>query len=847
MSDNTVFFNDIDGRASVFNAIDDNKFTRLTGNGYIDLKDYAVKGDLLVSDVNISDFRGYFSDYVNASGLCDLTVSVDGYMNSINVICNGSFRRVTFNGKNYSNVTLTASIANSESFAVDLFMEKEPETLHLYAEDYNIRNRSVGRAGLSADNISAIELLELYSMSPLGTREESRKFLSYLPSLTGGDINARMEICGSLDSLSGKGSLTGTDIVCGSEHMQNMNLEIELDKGVVNMPDLTLEFPDIYITASAFPLYDKDSVTNTNLSVINLPVSRVSNYTSIKNLDGLLTVDALIEGNVKSPSISASVDLQHPSYNNIRIDRISAGRIVLDGNKLDFSKGLKLLIGDYSAVLRGTIPWNSDTMRPDEEGDLDIRFDMDRQNLAFADTLYAARRSEPSDGIFDSHISVTGSLSKPVIEGYMNIEEGTVCPAGTLVISDINGNVTLSNNGGTGPLLITFNDCSFSDDQGKRNACVITDGSYIKLASLKDSEMDISCILDDYHLDAGGITPYQERIKGNISGRLTASGPLSSPLITDNGTPVTVEKLYCSVSRLSQKDEEETDMDESIKAAQENTELMGFDGRPREPVPARSFDPRFDISLRADSCDIRPPMTKISCDTSATVKGTLSDPRIVADGVVRSGRVLLHVARLRINKGSNVRFTYIDHTPDAILDASAFTDVRTTDRLGINNSYRVTVNLSGSIKDMNMEMTSDPEGLNETEIMSAIGKFGISKNGLTGNSYEFNPVNMAASVGISTIMSPIEDFFVDTMGIDVLSFDYMDNEYAIVNVEKTFGKRYFISFYQNFLNNDSASSHTGISKWELKAGAKLFNKYRLTLGTNDNREVKAEISFGMSF
>ncbi|MBR4748160.1 MAG: translocation/assembly module TamB domain-containing protein [Abditibacteriota bacterium] len=847
VSDNTVYFNDIDGRASVFNAIDDNKFTRVTGNGYIDLKDYGVKGDLLVSDVNISDFRGYFSDYVNASGLCDLTVSVDGYMNSLNVTCNGAFRRVTFNGKNYSNVTLSASLLHSESVALDLFMEKDPETLHLYAEDYNIRTRSVGRAGLNADNISAIELLELYSMSPLGVKDESRKFLSYLPSLTGGDINAELEINGSIDSLSGKGSLTGTDIICGSEHMQNMNLELEMDKGVINMPDLTLEFPDIYITADAYPLYDKDKRTNTNLSVINLPVSRVSNYTSVKNLDGLLTVDALIEGRITSPSISASLDLQHPSYNGIRVDRISAGKIVLDGDKLDFSKGLKLLIGDYSAVVYGSVPWDSETMRPDRDGELDIHFDMDRQNLAFADTLYASNSTKPSDGIFDSHISVTGSIAKPVIEGYVNIEEGTVCPAGTLTLNNINGNVTLSNNGGTEPLLITFRDCSFSDDQGKPNACVITDGSYIRVASLQDSEMDISCIFDDYHLDAGGITSYQEKIRGTINGTLTASGSLSAPLITDNGTPVTVDKLYCSVAKLSQKTEEDTDMDDSIKAARENTELMGFAGPPPAPRPARSFDPVFDINLRADNCDIRPPMTKISCDTSATIKGTLSDPDIAADGVVRSGRVLLHVARLRINKGSNVRFTYADHTPDAILDASAFTDVRTTDKLGINNSYRVTVNLSGSIKNMNMEMTSDPEGLNETEILSAIGKFGISKNGLTGNSYEFNPVNMAASVGISTIMSPIEDFFVDTMGVDVLSFDYMDKEYALVNIEKTFGKRYFISFYQNFLNTNSSSSHTGISKWELKAGAKLFNKYRLTLGTNDNHEVKAEISFGMSF
>ncbi len=843
--DNVVYFNDVDGRASVFNAIDDNKFTRITGNGLINLKDYEVKGSLLVSDVNISDFRGYYSDYVNASGICDFSVEIDGYMNRLNVDAKGEFRRVTFNGKNYSNVNLTAAMRASETVQMKFYMEKDEETLSVFADDYNIKTQNIGSAGISARNISAIELLELYSMSPFGAKDESRKFLSYLPSLTGGEINADFVVSGKTDSISGKGSLTGKNITCGSEHMQSLVVKIDLDKGVVNMPELTMEFPDIYITADAFPLLGPDRKTHTNLNIINLPVSRISNYTSVKNLEGLLTVDAQVEGSLTSPEITASLDLQHPSYSGFGIDRISAGKIVVRDDKIDLSNGLRLLIGDHSASIYGSVPWDSEKMRVDTQGPLDINFAMDRQKLSFVDEYFAHSEDQSSDGIFDSRITIQGSISKPDIEGYMTFEEGRISPVGDMVLENINGTIGFSNDHGNEPLLVTFSGLSFSDNKSKPDSCKVSDDSYIRIASLKDSEVSMNCVLDNYYLSGGNITQFGDRIRGTVNGNITVSGSLLKPYISDNGEPVTVDGLYCSLSSLSRKDAEEEKL-QAEDGTSATDQLFGAPASYRLPEP-RAFDPQFDVHLVADNCDIRPPMTKVTCDASASVTGSLSNPTIRAYGTVRSGRVLLHVARLRINKGSEVRFTYADHEPDTYLNASAFTDVRTTDRLGINNSYRVTVDLTGSVNNMNMQMKSDPEGLNETEILSAIGKFGISKNVLTGNSYVFNPVNVAASVGISTIMSPIEDFFVDNLGLDVFSFDYMEDEYAIVNVEKNFGKRYFISFYQNFMNNKSAGSHTGIAKWELKAGTRLFNRYKLAIGTDDSRDLKAEISFGMSF
>lgn len=829
-----IYLNNLDGRASNFNVIDEDRYTSIDGYVSCNIKTKKIDGNINLNNINISDFQEYTENYATFSGTCNLNCNISGTLDKINLDLKGIFRRMSINGKTYRNVSVISSLVNSTYVNFSLNMQKELQQLNINLKDFNLKNKNIGALNLNANNISAVELLDLFSMSPFGNKTATRKALSKIPQLTGGLLNLTVSLSGKPNEMSGESEITGGDIVLGDEIINKVTAKIEMNNGIINMPEFKLESTEIMVSANAFPLLGKDMKTNIDLSIINVPLSKISNYYKIKGISGKLACDAVISGNIKSPEIMISADIQDPALNNIKINRITTSKITLLDDSIDVQNGIQIMIGDYSAEIKGKIPWDYKTYSIPDNKPIDMAFIMDNQDLTFLETLIPKITPKTTKGTFDSKITLSGTIAKPNYDGYIKISNGEIHSLNNINLQNINSDININNTAANNGLAININSFYASDNKNKDSAIEIKKDSKIELYKDGTSNIDLECNLNNYFFAAKDISNMKENISANIDGKIIVTGNIKKPIITNNGEAIKITNLSYSFSIPKSNTTIQTDI---LKKTVVKTNISKTNG----------FNPSFDLAVNAYNAYVYPPFTKLKANATATLKGDLNNPIITGNAVVSEGRVLLQVARLRITKGSRVDFSYYNHIPKTEIKASGFTDVRTYDKLGSSNNYRITVDITGPLDNMNINMKSDPEGLSDQEMISAVGKFGIKQNEAGENVYDINVQDTIASVGISTIISPIEDFLIENVGIDLLSFDYKAGEYAIINVEKNFGRKFFLSFYNNFYYNEDQYTYNNISEWELKAGTRLWNRYKLTLGINSEKEVKAELSVGFSF
>ncbi|GEM_PF-3319022 len=250
----------------------------------------------------------------------------------------------------------------------------------------------------------------------------------------------------------------------------------------------------------------------------------------------------------------------------------------------------------------------------------------------------------------------------------------------------------------------------------------------------------------------------------------------------------------------------------------------------------------------------------------ATLKGSLSSPRLNADFLTDHGSIRLPGGVVRVDRGGQISVAY---KPDSATGTGATASISiqgrsqiTVNRQGLGTQrYDVTLDMNGDLLRENgirFEATSDPSDLTQSEILNALGGTqylqGISEG---GSSTERNVRNALAGFALPGLLDTFTGGIGRALGLDYLSLEYNQYDQATVSFARS------LPFGFSFQGRQQVGTPTpgyrsiydlrlsyNLASLQRKGSSKLLNKLsRLTfsVGTDQDRPWKTSVEYGTRF
>lgn len=874
--DNTVSFSNVHGDSVYYNVLETDSFGSLSGNGSYNIDTGSILCNIDLKNISLTEFRDYTSEYANINGLMQLNCKIYGTAKheNVNINCDTeiSVPFMSLNGKSYRNTRFEGHLRDSDLLSGNFSLSKDSQSLTGNIEEFSVKNRMLKNGSLEIKNFSVNDIREIFYLSPIAKKPSVTKILNEIPVITEGEIQASLTCTGSLDSLEGKAEITATDINADFDRLKYIKASLTAKDGKVDLNEIDVKGTEFSLRGSAYPLFDRYN-SDINLSMENLPLERFGKYINIENTKGNLSATANIKGDIRKPSVRASAKIDSPVIGNAEMVSLTVPEITVDEEYINISKEAYLSITDNNTVnLSGKIPADIFSENSSRK-ELLLNIKAPEQDLDFIETFLPHIAKGTTKGSFYAETSISGTPKDPKIDGIIQVREGEVHTIGNTCLQNISLDAKMVNTEDRS-LLIDINDLSMSDNKGKENSLKCSN-SYIKIANisgqsisqprtyqgfrnrrtsnldsiLSASEINIEANLDSFFYKCRNFTAYRDEAQCTVNGNITVKGNLKEPLIYSEN-PIIISGL--SLSAKSGTDQNTENQNAIIALAnRQNDILLSYNdasnyeeiviGRNREKSFGNAITPRLDLSVKADNCDIKIPATVLKTNCEAKISGIVQNPAVNGSVLIDSGKTSFQIARARFVKGSAINFSYENGIPKIDMNLEAFSNVHYTDKTGYDERYKINIYITGGLDSYAIKLESDPEGLTEKEILTAFT--GIKQNSI-------NAKESLARLGANTILSPIEDFFVSELGFSSLGFEFSENNYAIINIERSFGNKFYGSFYSNLYNRNQTVKnqlYKNIYNWELKFGYKLNKQFRINLKINDQKDKAVDFTYSIRF
>jgi autotransporter translocation and assembly factor TamB len=275
-----------------------------------------------------------------------------------------------------------------------------------------------------------------------------------------GDIRANGDGEKPMD-ISIDGSLENIILNAGQHNWVNKSpISFELKNRKFNLDSLQMDSKDgnILISASAELSSSKNNLSGQNDQKININANAKINDFDLsvasdimqtpKPLKGKLDFDAIINGDVNSPNISAKIDGSEIAYDQINIDSFSSD-VTYKDNLLEVPRFLmKAFNGE--ANLTYSMPLDlkdKDAFLPQKLMDKNIRLSLDAKDMDIGFLSKLVPAVELSQGKVDSvHLDVAGRIKQPRINGMVSLKDGFIkLKSSPVPIDKINGQISIQN------------------------------------------------------------------------------------------------------------------------------------------------------------------------------------------------------------------------------------------------------------------------------------------------------------------------------------------------------------------------------------------------------------------
>lgn len=242
---------------------------------------------------------------------------------------------------------------------------------------------------------------------------------------TSGFINGRVDVGGTLKNPDI--TLTGTidDIVVGGNPWGTANLEVTLQDKKVTIKKGQLPIGSGMLAVVGTADLDGDS--DIQIAANNVAIEALMPLMKEPiPASGNIHFIANITGKTLNPHVELSSEITGASYNGVGLDRVYAMATMED--KVIHLQQLVGQRGEYKAKLRGTVPlaafYTSGYLPPGDTSAMDVTLDVNEADLAVLPLMFPTITK--GEGPLKGALHITGNYDQPLVNGTISVENGLI-------------------------------------------------------------------------------------------------------------------------------------------------------------------------------------------------------------------------------------------------------------------------------------------------------------------------------------------------------------------------------------------------------------------------------------
>jgi translocation and assembly module TamB len=755
--------------------------------------------------------------YAALSGAADIAGRVSGTTRQPNVSASVSSAGLTINTGKFDRFAGDVTWDGTTFAASNVSLGGSHGELSAKRAAYDRKEKTVAVEGGALRDFPFPLLYTLVADSPYLARTEAQQLRSILSRLRrpdSGALTGSFSGSGPLDQLEASANLSAREINIGQVKNVQMELAAASRRGLVSLDSFRA-------TAGAMSVEGRGTLSaggNTDLEIdaYNVDLAALVPAAGPIDVTGTATVRASVQGPIRSPNVTASVEMVDPIIYGIAFERLRASQITISQNAVEISRVI-LEREVHSATLYGTLPWDWSTLTVPADQPIDLHGAMEEQSLDVFALFWDAVAGNRTAGRLTARLDVTGTITNPVLSGTMKVRDGTVG------IKDIETNFTNLQA-----------DLRFDKDfvvverltgaSSAKGTFEVVPGGTISLRNVIGPAtgqpvgvMDLTVRAQDMSVAEQDLFHYQERVSGTFStagGGLKLSGPLMEPAIAGKVSVASMTAMLSPAPKV-------------------------------EPRPL-GFNPTFDLDFElAHDFWFRNPNLVALMQGSVHLGGRLTGPEVTPDLTIRSGRIRLAPQYMRITKGTiRVPLTGRD-AGRLVVDVTAQTPVTATSLTGTRRRYTIVLSVRGPLGDLgpeNIDVVSEPPGLSRQEILAALGHvediFGGGEPALRQQLSEV--FTLAVS---PVVFGPLETAFIEALRLEEFNIEYGIEQPLAVFASKKLFDGIYLSYWQIVSGVQTITGTT----YSLKISYRVRDWLDIGWGTDSRRIRVLEATYGHRF
>ncbi|MEN6356190.1 MAG: translocation/assembly module TamB domain-containing protein [Armatimonadota bacterium] len=812
----------VDNKLEISEASLTSQEAKATADGSVLLDTGVVSLTFGVSDFDMARLQDKTGDYAVVGGKAHAQGFVTGSITNPKIVFSSAIDNLIVDYVKFDQAKLDAVYSDGLVENASAVLARGNQSVSIQANGYNPETNCLASANGTVKNVNIPELWNMFRSSPY-LRSESgarlRESLARTPRFTGGLINGKFSMSGCMSNPSGAVHLVASDVGVDTSRIETVVLDASLSDGTINLDQLTAASGSASIIASGnYKIADRKIQLDS--SAANIDISRLSPWLGENTPGGTLSADFRIRGNIGSPSVTVSVEVAKPSFKGRTFDFLRTSRIVISSDKIEFPDVI-LASGSHQVVARGYLPWDWSTLTVPSNKPIEITAQLNRQDLSVLSTF--STMIEPGEqggttGSIEAALNIKGTLAAPVLAGSLTIENGTVALRNfSNKFNNININVSFDGN------KVLVNQFSIASSLG--GTLSIVPGGYITIGPSGATQTNLLIAANGFSVAETNALGMQEDVSLQFDAGLSVTGDPKAPLVTnaDLGTVAGGISIH----------------DSHISFVAPNV--------PTSPLLAMpAVNPTFNVAVRiGENVVLAPPTMTLMVTGDGLISGSLASPVVVFDPIrIEEGTLRLAVSRLTVAPGGTLYVRYAPpDEPVLRVNFKATTNVTAMDSFGQRQRYEITVAVSGTVKNLSIELSSDPSGLSKEQILAALGHVsGIFATGESGLQNELG--NILTAVGTSTIFAPVESLFVEQLGFEQFTLEYALGQPLALYVSRRMVGNLYISYY-GYLTSDFTSPSD--VAYLLGLSYRINPNYQVSVFVDDQQSGSFQIQYTRAF
>ncbi|MCL6628330.1 MAG: translocation/assembly module TamB domain-containing protein [Armatimonadetes bacterium] len=526
---------------------------------------------------------------------------------------------------------------------------------------------------------SLIALIEnLPAISAYDAGRDVTRFVKGIEN-TNGLLNASIDLSNLEESPTGTISVSATSVSFRERQVGDVNANAHLRNGDVVLDEISIQPTQGQIALRG--TIDREGEIALHGEVDSVQLSSVAPWFIGTDISGLVNASFAISGTFANPTVTGSIRGTDVRTDGTLVDSISAERIVISNGTLSFDRA-SVVADSAQFLISGSLPfmWTAPFVPRDKP--LHLHAEALEADLSVLESLSQA--VESASGPLVASVDIRGSLDSPILDGKVTVRNGRLKLYNLdNEIEDISMNAKFADS--------TMTIESFDGTSSLGGSLAGT--GEISFGEPGGAGVSLFLMIDNMRIRMSE-TPMVENFELTVGGPLTVTGKLDSLAIRG--------QLVVS--------------DANIRVPAEPVEVATL-------APSLPMGPQLDVTLNiAHNVRIERGTLNAEVVGPVTVTGTVDRPIIAGTVQIVRGEISYIGRTLELVPGGAASFLFSGTTPPiVILEISARTQAFGISPLtGGITRYTLTLDISGPVGELAMDVRTSPPGLSDIEALSLL-------------------------------------------------------------------------------------------------------------------------------